>query len=74
MSETSNGVRLDPESILEDVLPEKLARRTAAALAEMQVVTAEDLYECVANVGCNWFRAFQGIKKEDASELSLIHI
>lgn len=69
MSETSNGVRLDPESILEDVLPEKLARRTAAALAEMQVVTAEDLYECVANVGCNWFRAFQGIKKEDASEL-----
>ena len=35
----------------------------------MGVESAVDLYECVANVGCNWFRNFQGIKREDAVEL-----
>ena len=61
--------RLDPDSPLADVLPEKLARRTLPSLAENKVETAEGLYECVANLGCNWFRGFQGIKREEAYEL-----
>ena len=60
---------VDLDSRLDEVLPPKLARRTVPALTELDVVTAEDLYECVANLGSNWFRGFQGIKKEDAVEL-----
>lgn len=65
----SDSSSIDPDSRLQDVLPETLVRRTLPALHEMQIVTAEDLYECVANLGCNWFRSFQGIKKEDAAAL-----
>ncbi len=64
-----NNTPVDLDSPLADVLPAKLARRTLCALQEMQVLTASDLYECVGNVGGNWFRSFQGIKKEDALEL-----
>lgn len=69
MSTASDRLCVDPDSALRDVLPQKLMRRTLPALLEMEVVTAEDLYECVAAIGCNWFRGFQGIKKEDAVEL-----
>ena len=66
---SSASPSIDPDSCLQDVLPEPLARRTLSALLEMQIITAEDLYECVANLGSNWFRSFQGIKKEDAAAL-----
>lgn len=69
MSPSTDTVRVDSDSPLQDVLPEKLARRTLSALLEMQVQTAEDLYEFVANIGGNWYRNCQGVKREDAVEL-----
>ena len=69
MSISDDSASVTEESLLEDVLPAKLAARTLPALTEMGVESAVDLYECVANVGCNWYRNFQGIKREDAVEL-----
>ena len=69
MSVSDDFSPVTEESPLEDVLPSKLAARTLPALIEMGVETAVDLYECVANVGSNWYRNFQGIKREDAVEL-----
>lgn len=69
MSVSDDFSPVTEESPLEDVLPSKLAARTLPALIEMGVETAVDLYECVANIGSNWYRNFQGIKREDAVEL-----
>lgn len=69
MSISDDSASVTEESLLQDVLPAKLAARTLPALTEMGVESAVDLYECVANVGCNWYRNFQGIKREDAVEL-----
>lgn len=69
MSVSDDFSPVTEESPLKDVLPSKLAARTLPALIEMGVETAVDLYECVANIGSNWYRNFQGIKREDAVEL-----
>ena len=57
------------DSLLAEVLAPELADRVLAPLGEMGVATAEDLYECVANVGGNWYKGFTGIGREDAVAL-----
>lgn len=54
---------------LADVLPADLAHRVAAPLTEFGLLTPEDLYECAANVGGNWYRQLQGLSREDAVAL-----
>ena len=50
---------------LADVLPADLAHRVAAPLTEFGLLTPEDLYECAANVGGNWYRQLQGLSREE---------
>lgn len=51
------------------VLPADLARRSQAPLEELGIVCAEDLYECIANLGGNWYKSAQGLTREDAVRL-----
>ena len=55
---------------LSTTLPAPLASRTLTSLAEMGIETAEDLYECMANVGGNWYRRFLGLTHKDAAQLA----
>lgn len=55
---------------LSDVLPEALSRRVLAPLAELDIACADDLYECMANLGGTWYRNTQGIDQSDAAALT----
>lgn len=57
------------DSLLSEVLDADLQSRVMSALSEVDIRTAEDLYECVANVGGNWYRSFAGISRDDAVKL-----
>ena len=54
---------------LAEMLPPALASRTLTPLAEMGITTPDDLYECIANVGGNWYRRFLGLTRKDAVAL-----
>ncbi len=54
---------------LEKALPPALAARALASLTEMGLETPEDLYDCIANVGGNWYRRFLGLTRKDATAL-----
>ena len=54
---------------LAEILPPALASRTLTPLAEMGIITPDDLYECIANVGGNWYRRFLGLTRKDAVAL-----
>lgn len=58
-----------PDSLLSDVLPPDLAHKHCPILQSMGLETAEDLYECIANVGGNWYKSFTGISRDDAIAL-----
>ncbi|MGN1209758.1 MAG: phage integrase family protein, partial [Duodenibacillus sp.] len=60
------GVCIAPETALSKALPKPLGARVLAPLAEMDLRTVEDLYDCIASVGGNWYRQFCGISREDA--------
>ncbi len=68
----SAAARLDDFAArpLADVLPDDLARRTLAPLSKLDIACADDLYECIANLGGNWFRSTQGIDQDDAARLA----
>ncbi len=68
----SAAARLDDFAArpLADVLPDDLARRTLAPLSKLDIACADDLYECIANLGGNWFRSAQGIDQDDAARLA----
>ncbi len=57
---------VEPESLLTEVLPPEAASKLCAPLAELDVATVEELYEAVANIGGNWYKAFAGIDRDDA--------
>ena len=54
---------------LAEILPPALASRTLTPLAEMGITTPDDLYECIANVGGNWYRRFLGDTRKEAVAL-----
>ncbi|MFR3636246.1 MAG: recombinase, partial [Sutterella sp.] len=58
-------VTLDFDTLLADVLPAAIAQ----PLAAFGLLTAEDLYECVAATGATWFRNVLGISASCATEL-----
>ena len=55
------------DEALQAVLPADLAQPLAAKGLE----TLEDLYECAATQGANWFRVFEGIDAQRAQLLML---
>ena len=55
---------------LTDVLPPDLARRVLAPLSELDITCADDLYECIGNLGGTWYRNAQGISQDDAATLT----
>ncbi|HBC68932.1 MAG TPA: recombinase, partial [Sutterella sp.] len=60
---------LQPEDLITQALPAALERRCGKPLEELGLETLEDLYECIANLGGNWYRQFPGVLREDAAEL-----
>lgn len=60
---------LQPEDLITQALPATLERRCGKPLEELGLETLEDLYECIANLGGNWYRQFPGVLREDAAEL-----
>lgn len=61
---------LEPDDRLETALPEALKGRVLAPLVEAGMLCVEDLYECIANVGGNWYKAgVQGLDRDDAAVL-----
>ncbi|MDY6011061.1 MAG: phage integrase family protein, partial [Duodenibacillus sp.] len=66
---SSSVLCVTPETALSEALPDCLAGRVLAPLAEMDIRSVEDLYDCIAGVGGNWYRQFAGITREDASAL-----
>jgi integrase len=60
---------LQPEDPITGAIPPALRRRVGKPLAAMGLETLEDLYECIANLGGNWYRQFPGVLREDAAEI-----
>lgn len=58
-----HGQSLTAESTLSEVLPQELSR-VLPAVTEIGIETLEDLYECIASTGGNWYRNFQGISRD----------
>lgn len=56
---------LSSDELLVDLLPPDWA----SPLADHEVLTVEDLYECAANLGPSWFRRFSGIGQDRAATL-----
>lgn len=54
-----------------DRLSKLLPKTIAGPLAEFDVKTVEDLYECAAAAGASWFRSVPGITSEIADALML---
>ena len=52
------------------MLPPDLARRVLAPLSELDITCADDLYECIGNLGGTWYRNAQGISQDDAATLT----
>lgn len=57
------------ETALADALEPALSAKVMPALTAAGIETLEDLYECIANVGGNWFRGFPGIGRDEAENL-----
>ncbi len=60
---------LQPDDLISQTIPQPLRRRVAEPLNALGLHTLEDLYECMANVGGNWYRQFPGLLREDALSL-----
>lgn len=61
---------LEADQRLEDVLPEALKARVLTPLVDAGMACVEDLYECIANVGGNWYKTgVQGLDRDDAAAL-----
>lgn len=54
---------------LAGILPADLARRSLAPLEALGIACAEDLYECIANLGGNWYKSAPGLTRDDAVRL-----
>ncbi|MCF0253416.1 MAG: recombinase, partial [Duodenibacillus sp.] len=60
---------IDADTPLAQALAGAARAPVIAALAAGGLATCEDLYECVANAGGNWYRGFPGLRAGDAALL-----